>query len=114
MREPMCQVTVVREEQYPGRIAVEPSDGNDTDVAADEIHDRRPPLRVSRRGDRPPRLVQQDVAKRLLRDLTAVDTHDARRADERVELPGSPSTVMRPALISSSAPRRDATPARAR
>ena len=112
MREPMCQVTVVREEQYPGRIAVEPSDGNDTDVAADEIHDRRPPLRISRRGDRPPRLVQQDVAKRLLRDLTAVDTHDARRADERAELAGGAVDGDAPGLdqLVGAASRRDAGP----
>ena len=45
----------------------------------------------------------------------AVHLDDVAALDERVELPAtSPFTVTRPALISSSAPRRDATPARAR
>ena len=83
-------------------------------LAPDEVDHRRTPLRVPRGGDDAGRLVQQHVGERLRLRRVAVELHDASRADERVQLPGSPFTLTRPALIRSSAPRREATPARAR
>ena len=115
MGEPVGERAVVREEQHAGRVAVEASDGHDADVAADEIDDGRPALRVARGRDRPARLVEQDVAQRLLADLAGRRPRRRRRARRTCSArPGAPSTVTRPALISSSAPRREATPARAR
>ena len=60
------------------------------------------------------RLVQEHVGERLLRERPAVERAPrpsaARPCSAR---PAAPFTVTRPALISSSALRRDATPARA-
>ena len=86
MGEPVRERAVVREEEHARRVAVEPSHRHDPDVAADEVDDGRAPFGVSRRRDRSARLVQQDVPQRLLADLPAVDPHDVRRLDERVEL----------------------------
>ncbi len=86
MGEPVRERAVVRQEQHAGRVAIEPPDGNDAHVAADEVDDGRPPLRVARGRDRPARLVEQHVPERLLPDLAAVDAHDVRGLDERVEL----------------------------
>ena len=83
----MRERAVVREEKHARRVPVEASHGHDPDVAADEIDDGGSPLGVPRGRDRPARLVEQDVAQRLLADLPAVDPHDVRRLDERVELP---------------------------
>ena len=74
----------------------------------------RPPVRVAGGRDDAGRLVQQDVGELLRRERAAVELDPVARRDERVELAGLAVHRTRPALISSSAPRRDATPARAR
>ena len=83
-------------------------------VAADEVDDRRPALGVARGRDRPARLVEEDVAERLLPDARPSTRTSSVAWTNVLSCPGSPLTVTRPALISSSAPRRDAIPARAR
>ncbi len=88
MGEPVRERTVVRQEQHPRCVAVEAPHRHDADVAADEVDDRRPALRVARGRDRPARLVEQDVAQPLLADLPAVDPDDVPRLDERVQLAG--------------------------
>ena len=74
MSEAVGEVAVVREEEHAGRVAVEPPDRNDADRAADEVDDRRSALGVACGRDRAARLVEEDVAERLLADETAVDT----------------------------------------
>ena len=110
--EPVREWAVVRQEQHPRRVAVEASHRHDADLAADEIDDRRPALRVARCRDRPARLVEQDVAQRLLADLPAVDPDDVTRLDERVQLPGravdrDPAGLDQPVRAAS---RRDTGP----
>ena len=39
MREPVCEVAVVREQERAGRVRVEPPDRNDTRRMVDEIDD---------------------------------------------------------------------------
>ena len=105
MGEPVRERPVVGQEQHAGRVAVEAADRHDADVAADEVDDGRPPLGVPRGRDRPPGLVQEHVAQRLLPDLSPVDLHDVRGLDERVQLPGAPFTVTRPGLDQARRPR---------
>ena len=51
MREPVCELAVVRQQQRPGRVGVEASDRDDAGVVAgDEVEDRRPPPRVAGAG----------------------------------------------------------------
>ena len=88
MGEPVRERAVVRQQQHARRVAVEASHRNDADIATDEVDDRRPALRIARGRDRPTRLVEQDVAQRLLADLAAVDPDDVPRLDERVQLAG--------------------------
>ena len=111
MREPVRQLAVVREQERAGRVDVEPADRDDARLVADEVDDRRRALRIPRRRHDSERLVQQDVCQLLLADPLAVDLDDVRRRDERVQLAGTPLTRTRPALISSSEARREATPA---
>ena len=54
--------------------------------AADEVDHGRSPLRVACGRDRAARLVEEDVAERLLADETAVDADVVGAPDERVEL----------------------------
>ena len=90
MGESMSERPVVGEEQHTRRVAVEPADRNDADVASDEVDDGRPPLRVTGRRDRAPRLVEKHVPERLSPDLATVDDDDVGTRDERVELTGPP------------------------
>ncbi len=46
VREELREVTVVRQEQEPFGVDVEPADGEDAAVAGNELEHRRPPLRI--------------------------------------------------------------------
>ena len=61
VREPVRERPVVREQERPGRVHVEPSDGNDARLVGHELDDRRPSLRIARCRDDARRLVEQDV-----------------------------------------------------
>ena len=76
MREPMGEVTVVREQQHAARVDVEPAHRHDARIVADEVDDRRAALRVARRRDDTERLVEQHVRELLLPDPVAVDLDD--------------------------------------
>ena len=112
MGEPVGERPVVRQEEHARGVAVEPADRHDPDVSADEPDDRRAPL-----GSRAVAIVPRGLFSRTWR-ASACRRHARRparhRSHERVQLAGRPLTVTRPALISSSAPRREATPARPR
>ena len=110
----MREVAVVRQEHRAGRVGVEPPDGDDARRRDDEVDHCPPSLRVAHGRDDACRLVQEHVCEPLLLEQPPVDLDAVAGLDERVELARSPLTVTRPALIRSSAPRRDATPARAR
>ena len=114
MGEPVRELAVVRQEEDAGRVAVEPPDRHDPDVAADEVDDGRPPFGSRAVVIVAARLVEQDVAQLLLPDRATVDATTSAPPTNVFSSPGAPLTVTRPALISSSAPRREATPARAR
>ena len=116
VREAVGEVAVVREQEDAARVDVQPTDGHDPRFVADEVDDGRATLPGSLAVvTTPERLVEQDVRELLLADPLTVDLDDVpaprRRCSAR---PRRPLTVTRPALISSSAARRDATPARAR
>ena len=72
MREPVREIAVVREQERSGRVRVEPPDRDDAGLVGHELDDRRPPLRVVRRGEHSGRLVEQHVAQPLPRDLLSV------------------------------------------
>ena len=114
MREPVRELAVVREQERAGRVGVEAADGDDARRVVDEVDDGRRALRVARGRDDAGGLVEQHVGERLRRDRLAVELDAVARSTNVFSCPGSPLTVTRPALISSSAPRREATPARAR
>ena len=76
MREPVREIAVVREQEDAARVDVEPADGHDTRVVADEVDDGRAPLRVARGRHDAERLVQEDVGQLLLADALAVDLDD--------------------------------------
>jgi len=61
VEEPRRERAVVREQQEPGRVHVEPADGIEPLAgAADERGHRRPPLGIRHRAHEASRLVQQD------------------------------------------------------
>ena len=86
VRKAVRELAVVRQEEDARRVPVEPPDGHDADGAADEVDHGRSPLRVACGRDRAARLVEEDVAERLLADETTVDADVVGRLDERVEL----------------------------
>ena len=87
MREPMCQRSVVREEERTRGLRVEPSDRHDSKRVPDETDHGRPSLRVASRRHDPGRLVQENVGEPLRSDVRAVDLDHVGLADERVEPP---------------------------
>ena len=112
--EPVGELAVVRQQQRAGRVGVEAADRDDARRVADEADDGRAAPRVARGRDDARRLVQQHVGELLLRERLRRRARRGRATRRRCSAgPGSPLTVTRPALISSSAPRREATPARA-
>lgn len=73
MRETVRQRPIVREYEQSGRVEVEPADGNDAGVAADELDDRPPPTRIGDGRDDVPWLVEKDVPERLRENDLSVD-----------------------------------------
>ena len=73
MGEPMREVAVVREEQQPLGVGVEPTDREHPRLGGHEVGDDRPSLRVGERRHHASRLVQQVV------DETRVGPRAARR-----------------------------------
>ena len=114
MREAVGEVAVVRQQKRAGRVRIEPPDRHDARRMRDEVDDGAASLRISRRRDDAGRLVEQDVGEPLLRERLAVEADVVVAPTNVFSCPGSPFTVTRPALIRSSAFRREATPARAR
>ena len=115
VRETVCERAVVRHDERAGRVGVEAADRDDVRLARDEVDDGLAALRVARGRDDAGGLVQEQVGEPLLRDRAAVDLDlvaALRRTCSAARARRSRGT--RPALISSSALRREAMPARAR
>ena len=115
VREPVRERAVVREQERAGRVDVEPPDRNHARVVLDELDDGRPPLRVARGRDDAAGLCRSTYASRCFA-TGSPSTSTTSRAGRRTcsARRARRSRCTRPALISSSALRRDATPARAR
>ena len=100
----------------PFGVAVEPAHGNQPRLRREEFHHRSPVALVAGRRDEARWLVHHDVSKRL-GAAPACHRPESWRARDRPRVPSwvttCPSTVTRPARISSSALRREATPAAA-
>ena len=98
-----------------GRVDVEPPHRHDPRLGGNELDDRPASVRVARGGDDARGLVQEQVRERLPRDALAVDLDDValrpRRCSARL---ARRSRARGPSRMSSSARRREATPARAR
>jgi len=115
VRETVRELAVVGEEEGARRVGVEAADGYDArPVVRDELDDGRSSVGVACGAEDAGRLVKEDIGQRLSRERLPVELDPVALSDEGVQLAGSPLTVTRPALISSSAFRRDATPALAR
>jgi 23S rRNA (adenine2503-C2)-methyltransferase len=92
--QPVCELAVVREEDEPGGIGVQATDGIEAFVGVDHVDHRRPTTGIARRGDDACRLVERvddprvtgyadlppvdpdvacvdDVARRVAHDLAA-------------------------------------------
>src|SRR4029077_15054140 len=66
--KPVGEVAVVRKQQRPGRVGIEPADRDDSDrEVRDELDDGWPAVWIARRGDDARRLVAQYVGERLAR-----------------------------------------------
>ena len=86
VREAMCQLSVVREQERAGRVRVEAADGHQPRRMVDEVDDGRASLRVARRRDDAGRLVQEDVGELLRRDAAPVDLDHIPSPNEVVQL----------------------------
>ena len=87
VREPVGELTVVREQQRAGRVRVETADRDDAGLGRDEPDDRRPALRVAggRHGAR--RLVQEAGRRAAASRPAGRRARPCRAApDERVQL----------------------------
>ena len=115
VRERVRERAVVRQQERAGRVDVEAADRDDARTRRDDVDDGAAAVRVARGRDVTDGLVQQDDRELLLRDRAPVDLDAVGRLRRTVfSWPGSPFTRTRPALIRSSALRREAMPARAR
>jgi hypothetical protein len=112
MHEPVGERAVVREEQDTGRVGIEATDGHHAALMPDDAHHRGAALRVARRRDDARGLVQDDIRERLGATSAPSTSTRSLALHEGGEPDTSPLTVTRPARISSSAPRREAMPAR--
>ena len=113
MREPVRERAVVRQQERAGGVGVEPADRDDTRLGGTSATTVVRPLRIARGRDDAGRLVEQHVGERCLPNaLPSTSTRSRRR--RRCQLPRLAVDPTRPALINSSAPLREATPARAR
>ena len=82
MHEPVRELAVVREEERPGRVHVEPADGHDAVFVRHELDDGGPALRILGRRDDARGLVQEDVGERLEADALAVHFNHVPALDE--------------------------------
>lgn len=100
VREPRRQIPVVRENEQPLGIEVEPADWVDVFTRANEIDDGRSPLRVRSRRDIPLRLVEQQIDVALRHpDPPAVNADVVvSRIGLRAELPNRLAIDGHPAL----------------
>ena len=87
MRETVCEVTVVRQEERAGRVRIEASHRNDARRMRDDVDHGATALRVSCSRDDAGGLVEQDVRNALLGEQPAVEANVVVRADESVQLP---------------------------
>ena len=86
MREPVREVSVVREQEDARCVRVEPADRDDAGLVLDEADDGGPTLRVARRRDDSGRLVQKNVGELLRDEKPAVEIDDVTLLDEGVQL----------------------------
>jgi hypothetical protein len=74
VRQKMRECAVVRQNQQPFTVPVEPTDGIDAaGQAVDERAERSPPLGVIARADNVARLVEEDIDQRLARHDLSVE-----------------------------------------
>jgi hypothetical protein len=74
VRHAIRELAVVRAEERPARVEVEPPHGQNPRAGAlEQLGDGRTPLRVTQRAHDPARLVQHEVDERLGDDALAVD-----------------------------------------
>jgi hypothetical protein len=73
MHDTVGNLPVIRQQQQPLGLTIEPTDGNHSLVDRYKIHHRVPPALVGRCGDVAARLVQQYVSEARTRDQFAVD-----------------------------------------
>ena len=111
MREPVGELAVVREQEHAGGVCIQTTDGTTRRLVLDEADDGRPAVRVARVVT-PTGLWSSTYAS--CSGVPTVEIHHVAFLDERVQLAGLAVHAHPPARMSSSAPRRDATPERAR
>jgi hypothetical protein len=105
----VCERPVVREEERAGGVGVQPPDGNDSPLVADQADDCRAPLGVAGRGDHVRGLVQEDVGERLRLDGASVhldpvvSLHEGREAGDLAVHPHAPGADQ----LLGTAPRSD-------
>ena len=90
VREPVCELPVVRQQERAGRVRVEPADRDDARHGRDELDDGRPPVRVARRRHDAGGLVEQHVGEPLRYQRPPVELDRVGGLDDRVQLPGPP------------------------
>ena len=113
MRQAVGELAVVGEQDQAGAVDVEPSDRVQAQPARwREPDDGRPSVCVARARDHPDGLVQRVQHPRLgARERPPVERDAAAVVDVTGVWTISSPTLTRPAAISSSAERREATPA---
>lgn len=82
MGKPVRKRAVVREEESSGGVRVEPSDGDDAALMADEADDRRTPVRIAGGRDDAGWLVEEDVGQGLRLDGVPIDLDPVAGRDE--------------------------------
>ena len=83
--ETVGELPVVREQERPGRVRIEPPDRHDPGSVADELDDGRPPVRVPGGRDDARGLVEEHVSERLEAHGPAVHRNPVARGHERRE-----------------------------
>jgi len=109
MGEPVCERPVVRQQERPGRVGVEPAHGDGTGPALDQVDDGAPVVWVAGRGDDAGRLVQEDVRELLRPHALSVHLDDVALPDDGVQLAGRAVHPHAPRLdqLVRAAPRGD-------
>jgi hypothetical protein len=75
MRQPVCELPVVREQQRAGGVCVESSDRYDARLGGHQADDGGAALRVASSRDHGLRLVQQEVREALRGHVATIDAH---------------------------------------